>query len=119
METTIGNFREWLEQELRRRDWRPAELAKAAGLYPGTIGRVLNGDRRAGPDVCLAIADALQISPEQVFRQAGLLPQKPDDPPGLDEWMHTYLSADQMEREELLEYAQFKRKQRERKRRCG
>jgi len=115
MDTNTISFAEWLEGELSRRGWRPNDLSKAAGLYPGTIGRILNETRQAGPDVCRAIADALQLPAELVFRKAGLLPPKPADPPGLDEWIHAYVSAEQAEREDLLEFVRFKKSQRERK----
>jgi transcriptional regulator with XRE-family HTH domain len=71
------DFPEWLETELKKRGWRPSDLAQAAGLYPATVNRVLNRERQAGPDVCNAIARALGQPPEKIFRLAGLLPPLP------------------------------------------
>ena len=65
---------DYLEDELHRRNWRPADLARAAGVPDATISHILNGSRRAGPDVCNAIARALGEPPERIFRLAGLLP---------------------------------------------
>ena len=65
---------EYLEEELVSRSWRPADLARAAGLPDATISHVLNGSRRAGPEVCNALARALDEPPETIFRLAGLLP---------------------------------------------
>jgi plasmid maintenance system antidote protein VapI len=65
---------EHLRAELVRRSWRPADLARAAGVPDATISHILNGSRRAGPDLCNAIARALDESPERIFRLAGLLP---------------------------------------------
>jgi hypothetical protein len=42
-----------------------------------TIHHILNGNRRAGPEVCNALARALGQSPERIFRLAGLLPPLP------------------------------------------
>jgi transcriptional regulator with XRE-family HTH domain len=75
METLI----EFLEAELVRRNWRPADLARAAGVPDATISHILNGSRRAGPEVCNALARALDEPPERVFRLAGLLPPLPPE----------------------------------------
>jgi len=77
----MGNidFVEWLNKEIEQRFWRPADLAKAANLYPSTIAKVLARDRQPGPEVCLAIAKALKMPPEEVFRQANLLPPLPEN----------------------------------------
>ena len=68
---------DYLEEQLQRRTWRPADLARAAGVPDATISHILKGSRRAGPDVCNAIARALNESPEKIFRMAGLLPPLP------------------------------------------
>ncbi len=73
-------FISWLESELKKRDWQPTDLARKAGLHTASITRVLNGTRNPGPDICRAIAHALNYSPEIVFRQAGLLPPDPEEP---------------------------------------
>lgn len=65
---------EWIEGQLRLRDWRPADLARAAGVRDSTISRVLNGNAKAGPELCNAMAGALDVSPVEVFRIADLLP---------------------------------------------
>jgi transcriptional regulator with XRE-family HTH domain len=70
-------FSQWLESELEERGWRPADLAHRAELPNATLSRILNGHRRAGPEVCVALAAALEVPPEQVFRLAGLLPPAP------------------------------------------
>ena len=73
----MENLTDFLEAELARRSWRPADLARAAGVPDATISHILNGSRRAGPDVCNALARALDKQPERIFRLAGLLPPLP------------------------------------------
>jgi transcriptional regulator with XRE-family HTH domain len=80
--TYTGNGRmttliEFLEAELARRAWRPADLARAANVPDATISHILNGSRRAGPEVCSALARGLDEPPERIFRLAGLLPPLP------------------------------------------
>jgi transcriptional regulator with XRE-family HTH domain len=70
---------EYLEKELVGRSWRPADLARAARLPDATISHILNGSRRAGPEVCNALARALNEPPERIFRLAGLLPPLPPE----------------------------------------
>lgn len=59
----------------------------------------------------MAISKALNVPAETVYRAAGLLPNKPEDPPGFAEWVHLFLNADEDQREEMLEYARFKAQQ--------
>ena len=67
-------FSVWLQAELEHRGWDQAELARRSEVTPAQISRILSQTRRPGPDACLAIARALRVPPEEVFRRAGLLP---------------------------------------------
>jgi transcriptional regulator with XRE-family HTH domain len=69
----------WILEELSRRDWTPADLAKRADIHQATLSNILNGNRKAGPEICLAIAQALGEKPEKIFRMAGLLPPSHGD----------------------------------------
>lgn len=111
-----NEFTEWLEKELRNRGWRPADLAHRARVNTGTISNILNGFRRAGPDVCLAIARALKVPPEEVFRRAGLLPPLPApvDDATLKELEDIVKKLDPEERQEVLEYARWRYRRKER-----
>lgn len=106
-----NNFSIWLEEQLELRGWRPSDLATAAGLSNATISRVLNGDRRAGPEVATAIAKALSLPPEFVFRQVGLLPAQGhvDGPsPSFQEIAEIMRNMTEDERREVVEYALFR-----------
>lgn len=76
---TYNEFKEWVEQEMQKRGWKQAELARAGGMDPVTLNRILNMERKAGPDSCSAIARALGLPAEEVYRRAGLLPKLPDE----------------------------------------
>jgi transcriptional regulator with XRE-family HTH domain len=65
---------EKIEDTLRERGWRPADLARASGLTEPGISKILNGDRRAGDRSLVKIADALNIPREEMLRIAGVLP---------------------------------------------
>lgn len=110
----MQNFPDWILRELNRRGWTPAELAKRAGVNTGTLSRVLNGERNAGPDLCRSLAKALDEPEEKVFRLAGLLSPLPA---GEDATLHELVEfAKQLsaqDRQELLQYARFRYQRRQ------
>jgi len=70
----IIEFSDWLQRKLDERKWSYADLARNSRISPAQITRLMSGERGIGPKTCKAIARALRIPPETVFRQAGLLP---------------------------------------------
>ncbi len=70
-------FNEWVLAQIEARDWSVRELARRAGVSHGAINNVLNDLRNPGPDLCQALARALHVPAEEVFRRAGLLPERP------------------------------------------
>lgn len=70
-------FVNWLEEEMSRRDWTPADLARQAGLYKSTLSKILNRERSAGPEVCNALARALGLAPAVIFQRAGIMDKSP------------------------------------------
>jgi len=114
---TMGkyDFADWLNQELNNRDWKPADLAKKAGLASGILSRILNRERNAGTETCNAIAQALKIPAEVVFRHAGLLPPKPEMDSLLEECIFIFDSLPESDKEEILEIARLKLSLKERR----
>lgn len=70
-------FSEWIRLEMEKRGWSQSEMARRMEVDPGTLGNVLNGNRQAGPDFCIAVARALGVSREEVFRARGWLLREP------------------------------------------
>ena len=68
------DFPDWLTQEMDRRGWKTSRLARRSGLAHSTIGDVLSRRTSPGATFCKRIAVALNIPPDQVLRQAGILP---------------------------------------------
>jgi transcriptional regulator with XRE-family HTH domain len=81
-------FAEWLQEELSKRDWSQADLARRSGTTSGQISRVLTTARGAGSEFCLGVARAFNMSPVDVFRKAGILPPAPKDDPHLLNLLH-------------------------------
>jgi transcriptional regulator with XRE-family HTH domain len=68
-------FSDWLLNEMSKRKWSQADLARASGLNRQSISDYVNRRRtNPEPEALVAIAHGLTISPITIFRQAGLLP---------------------------------------------
>jgi transcriptional regulator with XRE-family HTH domain len=77
---SVGNsldFSEWLHQEMEKRQWSQADLARYADLSRAVINKLLNGRTYPQPTTLDAIARALKIPVETTYRKAGLLPKTP------------------------------------------
>ena len=115
--STNTDFSGWLKERLVRRNMTQADLARESGLTTAGISRIMSGSRGPGPDACRAIAKALDLSEEKVFRRAGLLSPKeeeseePEDPPTFWEWVMYYLRSSDEERNQMLEMAEELAKQ--------
>jgi transcriptional regulator with XRE-family HTH domain len=72
------DFASWIQQELDKRGWDQAELARRSGVRPGSISRVMSRERSAGPDFCIALARGLNLPREEVFRARGWLLREPE-----------------------------------------
>lgn len=70
---------DWLLEEMEKRGWTQAELARRAEIADATLSRIISGTRQAGPEAALSIARALGESPITVYRLAGLLPAIPQE----------------------------------------
>lgn len=68
------DFSDWLSVKLDEQEMKPADLARKAELDKSVVTRILNRERNPEPKTLTAIARALRLPPEQVFRAAGLLP---------------------------------------------
>ena len=71
----MESFSEWLAAELSKRNWRQADLVRESGLSRGAISNFINGHKEPGERACFFITDALGISPIEVCRVAGIVPE--------------------------------------------
>lgn len=66
-ETTLA---EWLERQLRRREWSRSDLARHLGVGTGTVSKWFNG-RQPSPEYIDRIADVLGADRDLVLSLAG------------------------------------------------
>ena len=84
----MADFRDWLLQTLEEQGISQSELARRAGVSRAAISDIISGRRGIGKDAATSIARALKMSPEKVFRAAGILPPDPKDDPWVREVMN-------------------------------
>ncbi len=114
------DFVAWLEDQLKERSWTMADLSRESGLSDGHISYIFSRQRKAGTDALQAIAKALKLPVDHVFRKAGLLPPTKEQLDELElEWNQLFANAaTDEERQELIDRARFEL-QRIRERRAG
>jgi transcriptional regulator with XRE-family HTH domain len=95
----MENFGTWLLFELEKRGLNQSDLSKLSGLSRGTLSNLVNGTRGFGPDSLAAIARALKLPAEEVFRAAGILPQVKEKSAQISKFDHLLetLSAEDIE----------------------
>jgi transcriptional regulator with XRE-family HTH domain len=109
-------FSDWLVEEMNKREWSQADLARYSGLNRQSISDYVNR-RRLNPDhnALIAIANAFNISPITAFRKAGLLPPGPDDKVNFEDWQHLLEKMTDEERNEFWRFGQMKIEMRQEK----
>lgn len=101
-----NNLSAFLNEELTKRGWSQRELARRSGLSPTSISEVMAGVRGPGKRFCQAVAKALQIPPERIFQEAGII-EAPPDTLLFQELTNVAKILSEENQRKLLEYAQF------------
>lgn len=73
-------FGQWLLEECKTREITQSDLSLRAGLNRSTVSLVARGYQKPRVTTCLALAGALDLPPEYVLRQAGLMSIDNDAP---------------------------------------
>jgi transcriptional regulator with XRE-family HTH domain len=102
----MSDFLSWLNDEIVERGWSNNEMARRSGMSSANMSKVLTGRYAVTWEFCAGVAKALHLPPEQVFREAGLLPRvaAPGAVQSLAD-VARHLSADHQAL--LRDYAQF------------
>ena len=106
-------FVDWLQRQLNERGMDQAELTRRGNISSGQVSRVMSGQRGAGIDFLLGVARALRLAPEEVFRAAGVLPERVDMPDAARDWGSRLMALSEEDRssviaamEDVLRYAE-------------
>jgi DNA-binding XRE family transcriptional regulator len=101
-------FGDWLLDQLRQRDMRPADLGRVTGLESSVMSNLINHRRHPAIETCKTISRALGIPLEDVYRAAGYLPPKPESNPVINTILHLVSELDDRDREDVLEYVRLR-----------
>ena len=97
------DFLEWLNAELNQRNWNQSELARKSGLTRQAISHILSGRSRTPDNKSLeAIARALNIPNDEVFRVAGIPVSKSKLSPLAERAAHLIESIDDEKEKEMV-----------------
>lgn len=102
-------FSDWLLEEMNKRGWSQADLARASGLNRQVISNYINSRRnKPEPDALVALAHGMKMSPIVIFRKAGLLPAEGGDQLKFEDWKYILEELPEEEQEELRKIAEMK-----------
>lgn len=103
------DFASWLSDELKKRGWSQREAARRAGLPQSSVSKTISRERNPTSDICIRLAQALDVPPEQVLRLAGILPPLPaSEDSTLQELIDLTRNLPPEDQKEILEYVQFR-----------
>lgn len=109
----MDNFSSWLVQELEERGLSQSDLSRMSGLSRGTVNNIVSGTRGRGPESLSAIARALKLPPEKLYRVAGLLPSAVKVDEEMEQILHEIAKLNKADQREVLAYIRMKRNLRE------
>src|SRR5919197_1715731 len=98
----------WLKDEMQRRRWKPADLARESGITNAQVSRILNREQDAGRQACRAIAAAFEVPAYEVFVHAGLLPPQLARTAMIERIVKMLQELPEEDQEELFELAKWK-----------
>lgn len=107
MSNKANTFVEWLDEKEKELGISDYEIAKKGGFSHSVISRARSGVPPKW-DVCVNIAEVLNVSPITVFRKAGLLPPGPDDEIKYDDWKFLLDQMNPEDEAELRQIAEMK-----------
>lgn len=102
------NFPEWLLNKLEQLDMTQAELARKSGITSGQVSRILSGQRGAESKTLSAIAQALKLPPDEVYRAAGLLPPDNTINELIQQILHLTKELPPQEQQDILEFVKLR-----------
>jgi transcriptional regulator with XRE-family HTH domain len=79
-------FPYWLYQRLQERGWNALRLSTEIGVVPSLVSRWMSATQKPRPESLQAIAQAMQLSEQEVYQAAGYLSTEEavDDPRKLE-----------------------------------
>jgi transcriptional regulator with XRE-family HTH domain len=102
-------FSDWLAEQMRVRGWGNADLAKAAKINRQVVWGWLNRNKQPSEEMLQAVAKALAMDVQEVYRAAGILPPAADTDQWVERIAHTVNQLPENEKELVHRYAEMLR----------
>jgi transcriptional regulator with XRE-family HTH domain len=102
MDVMRERFGRWLDDQLEERGWSRSEAARRGGFSASMLNKVIAGSANPGLDLCQGIAQAFRIPLEEVFRQAGILPDSGEIPADVRNWGKRLMAISEEDRQEVI-----------------
>ena len=108
------DFVDWLENEMKQRNMSQAEMARLGGITRSAVNKLLNRQQKSpGREMLDAIARALRLPSETVYRAAGFLPSLPEEDTDLLVLNHLFVQLDMDDRQDILALIETKIRRKE------
>lgn len=104
----LVDFSQWLRNEIARQGLSQADIARRADISPSQVSRIINATSTPSQDALSAIARALRLPPDEIYRQAGLLPPIPNNDAEIAELDHIARQLNNDNKYELVRFARMK-----------
>ena len=110
------NFSEWLENEMRVRDWTRTETARRGSISISMLDKVISGHAEPGRRFLDGIAKAFKKPHEEVYRAAGILPSatktetKTEEEKLIDQINAMMEGLSEESKKDIYEYARMRRR---------
>lgn len=92
----------YLEDEMNKRGWSQADLARNSGLDPSLINNYLTGKRNVGINSVVSIAKAFGVRPDAVCRAIGLFPPIPEATAQTEQLLHLFSQLDEADKTTIM-----------------
>jgi hypothetical protein len=113
-------FGTWLSDKLIEIDLKPADIVRTTEgteyeIDSGVLSNIINNKRKSpSVETCKALAFAMKIPLEEIYRAADILPENKANDPLTEAVLALMGSLDTKEKQEILDYARYKQKQSDR-----
>jgi len=104
------SFAEWLLNQMKHAGLNQSELARRANVNQTVISRLLNEKAAPSTDTLRALAKVFGLPADQVFREAGILPQKGSKNEIIEQIEHVTDGLPEEEQQNVLEYALLRKR---------
>ena len=101
-------FSEWIVSELNQRGWSRSEAARRGNISPSMFDKVINGYAKPGKKFLDGLAKAFDMSPINLYRKAGLLPEGGGENVSFEDWEYLLNQMTPEDQEELRQIAEMK-----------